>query len=149
MSGPPPASSWAAPPEFYADENVVTRSVLRLLHGLGYAVHSPAELYGSRSLALGAGDDDWLARVGERRWACLTRDLKIYERPTELDAYQRARVHVFLLPGEATAAQLTELITACLAEMCAAAASRAPQSWKLTRNGPEPYGPPPRKPRSK
>jgi hypothetical protein len=34
-SGPPPASSLAAPPEFYADENTVTRSVRNLLTRLG------------------------------------------------------------------------------------------------------------------
>jgi len=102
-------------------------------------IHTPAELFGTRDAALGAGDDDWLARVGQRGWACLTRDLKIYERPAELEAYQRARVHVFLLPGEATAAQLAELITRCLADMCSVATSRAPQSWKLTKSGLQPY----------
>ena len=41
-SGPPHASSWAAPPEFYADENVVTKSVVRLLRDLGYVyIHPP------------------------------------------------------------------------------------------------------------
>jgi hypothetical protein len=54
-------SSLAAPPEFYADENTVTRSVRSLLTGLGYILHSPAELYGSREAALGARDEDWLA----------------------------------------------------------------------------------------
>ena len=40
--GPPPASSLAAPPEFYADENTFTRSVRRLLTRLGYVLRSPA-----------------------------------------------------------------------------------------------------------
>lgn len=116
--------------------------MVRLLRGLGYAIHTPAELYGSRDAALGAADDDWLARVGARGWACLTRDLKIYERPAELEAYRQARLHVFLLPGEATAAQLTELVTICLADMCSVAVARAPQTWKLTKNGLQPYKPP-------
>jgi hypothetical protein len=34
-SGPPPASSWAAPPEFYTDENTGTRAVRRRLTDLG------------------------------------------------------------------------------------------------------------------
>jgi hypothetical protein len=54
----------AAPPEFYADENTVTRSVRNLLTRLGYILHTPAELYGSREAALGARDEDWLAKVG-------------------------------------------------------------------------------------
>jgi hypothetical protein len=91
----------AAPPEFYADENTVTRSVRSLLAGLGYILHSPAELYGSREAALGARDEDWLARVGLRQWTVLGRDLKIYERPSELAAYRASRLQVFLLPGQA------------------------------------------------
>jgi hypothetical protein len=102
------------------------------MRGLGYVVHSPAELYGSRDAALGAADEDWLARVGARGWACLTRDLKIYERPAEQETYQRAHVHVLLLPGEATATQLAELVTICLVEMCSVAAGRSPQTWPST-----------------
>lgn len=90
-SVPPPASSLATPPEFYADENTVTRSVRNLLAGLGYILHTPAELYGSREAALGARDEDWLAKVGRHHWTVLGRDLKIYERPSELAAYQASR----------------------------------------------------------
>ncbi len=100
----------ATPPEFYADENTVTRSVRNLLTGLGYILHTPAELYGSREAALGARDEDWLAKVGRHRWTVLGRDLKIYERPSELAAYRASRLQVFLLPGEARAAELVELV---------------------------------------
>lgn len=135
-SGPPPASSWAAPPEFYTDENAGTRAVRRRLTDLGYIVHSPAELYGSREAALGARDEDWLARVGERGWAVIGRDVKIYERPAELAAYLKAGVHVFLLPGQAKVAQLVELIEVNLADMCTYASSRKPGTWRLTMSGP-------------
>ena len=105
-SGPPPASSWATPPEFYTDENTVTRSAVACT-GLGYTVHTPPELYGSREAALGAVTRTGLPRVGRRGWTVLGRDLKIYERPAELAAY-RARLQVFLLPGEASSrARLT------------------------------------------
>jgi len=139
-SGPPPASSWAAPPEFYADENVVTRSVCRLLRDLGYVVHTPAELYGTREAASGASDDDWLRRVGSRRWAVLNRDLKIFERPDELEAYRRARVHMFLLPGQATSAELRDLVAINLAEICSVATGSDPQTMRLTGHGLEVYG---------
>ena len=108
-AGPPPASSWATPPEFYLDENAATRSVRRRLEELGYTVHTPARLYGSREAAQGARDTDWLARAGRHRWAVIGRDAKIYERPAELDAHLRARVQVFLLPGEARLAELIRL----------------------------------------
>ena len=128
----------ATPPEFYADENTVTRSVRNLLTGLGYVLHTPAELYGSREAALGARDEDWLAKVGRRRWTVLGRDLKIYERPSELAAYRASRLQVFLLPGEARAAELVELVEVNLAQICAIASTRQPGTWRLTRKGPQP-----------
>ena len=138
-SGPPHASSWATPPEFYADENVVTRSVRRLLTGLGYSIHTPWELYGARDAALGARDEDWLERVSQRQWAILGRDLKIYERRTELEAYEKARVQVFLLPGEGLAAELAHLVEINLVEICTITAGRQPGTWRLTKNGLEFY----------
>lgn len=128
----------AAPPEFYADENTVTRSVRDLLTVLGYILHTPAELYGSREAALGARDEDWLAKVGHRRWTVLGRDLKIYERPSELAAYRASRLQVFLLPGQARASELVELVEVNLAEICAIASTRKPGTWRLTRSGPQP-----------
>jgi hypothetical protein len=137
-SEPPPASSLAAPPEFYADENTVTRSVRNLLTGLGYMLHTPAELYGSREAALGARDEDWPAKVGRHRWTVLGRDLKIYERPSELAAYQASRLQVFLLPGQARASELVELVEVNLAQICATASTRQPGTWRLTRSGLQP-----------
>ena len=138
MSGPPPASSWATPPEFYLDENAVTRSVRRLFTRLGYAVHTPAELFGSREASLGAADEEWLSRVSQE-WVIIGRDLKIYERPSELAAYRRARVQVFLLPGQALGASLVHLVEVNLAHMCAIATTRGPGTWRLTASGPQPY----------
>jgi hypothetical protein len=83
---PPPASSWAAPPEFYLDENSVSRSVFRFLGNLGYAVHTPGELFGSREAAHGPPDTEWLGRVAGTGWAVIGRDAKIAERPHELTA---------------------------------------------------------------
>ena len=146
MSGPPPASSWAPPPEFYLDENAVTRSVRRRLEELGYRVHTPAELYGSREAALGAEDIDWLPRAGRERWTIIARDAKVRERPAEIAAYRRARVHVFLLPGEALTVDLLRLVETNLAAICAIAAARTPVTWRLTRTGPEEYRIPGRRP---
>jgi PIN like domain len=73
-------SSWATPPEFYCDENITTRSVWRLLVDLGYVVHTPAELFGTREAALGASDELWLEKVTKIGWAVLNRDTKIMRR---------------------------------------------------------------------
>jgi hypothetical protein len=101
-SGPPPASSWAAPPEFCLDENAVTRTVRQLLVGLGYRCHTPPEVFGTRMASEGAEDTEWLAKVAGSGWVVLNRDAKIMERPHELEAYRAAKVHMFYLPGEAT-----------------------------------------------
>ncbi len=107
----------------------------RRLDELGYVVHTPAQLYGSREAALGAEDTDWLPRVGRNRWTVIGRDAKIYERPAELEAYKRARVHVFLLPGQALVAELVHLVEVNLAGICALAPSRSPGTWRLTLTG--------------
>ncbi|MDP4014174.1 MAG: hypothetical protein U0990_07030 [Candidatus Nanopelagicales bacterium] len=138
-SGPPRASSWAAPPEFYLDENVVTKSLRRRLIDLGYVVHTPAELFGSRDESNGRADADWLARVGEEGWAAISRDHKIHERPQEIAAYREAGIHMFLLPGKATATELTALVETNLRAICAATSKRRPGIWKITTSGMRPY----------
>jgi hypothetical protein len=139
MSAPPHASSLASPPEFYLDENAGTRSVRRHLEQLGYTVFTPARLYGSDEAALGALDTDWLPKVGQKGWAIIGRDAKIYERPAELAAYLQARVQVFLLPGQARVDELISLVDCCLAGICAITAQRNPGTWRLTRSGVVPY----------
>jgi hypothetical protein len=91
-SEPPPASSWTTPPEFYLDENSVSRSVHKLLSGLGYSVHTPAELFGSRDEAPGVLDERWLPLVGQRGWLMIACDIHIFERPHEYQAYLKAKV---------------------------------------------------------
>jgi len=63
---------------------------------------------------------------------------EIYERPSELAAYRASRLQVFLLPGEARAAELVELVEVNLAQICAIASTRRPGTWRLTRKGPQP-----------
>ena len=69
----------------------------------------------------------------------LGRDLKIYERPSELAAYRASRLQVFLLPGQARAAELVDLVEANLAQVCAIASTREPGTWRLTDRGPRPF----------
>ncbi|MBD2896193.1 hypothetical protein amrb99_51370 [Actinomadura sp. RB99] len=145
---PPPASCWAGdPPEFYLDENAVTKAVRRRLVALGYQVHTLGELYGSWDEARGTKDERWLPKVGEHGWAVIGSDLRIFERPHELEAYRTAKVHVFLLPGQSTVAERVALIDTCLSDMCARAISKQPDVWKLTLGGVEPYEIP-RRPRT-
>jgi hypothetical protein len=146
-SGPPPASSWAAPPEFYLDENAVTRTVRRLLVGLGYRCHTPPEVFGSRVESLGAEDTEWLGRIARSGWVVLNRDAKIMERQHELVAYRAAKVHMFYLPGEATRDQLRCLVETHLQDIVTYATDRTPEVWKITNHGVERFMI--RKPRSR
>lgn len=140
-SGPPHASSWAGePPEFYLDENSAGKSVRRCLTDLGYRVHTPGELYETWAQARGQRDEDWLPLVGERGWAVIGSDLKIFERPEELHAYRQAKVSAFLLPGESRVAQRLALLDVCLADMCTVCMSREVGVWRLTLKGIELYG---------
>jgi len=138
-SEPPRASSWATPPEFYLDENTVTRSVRRLLADLGYCVHTPAELFGTRDTSSGAADEEWMKRITGRGWAVIGRDIKIYERPWELEAYRRSRIQVFLLPGQALAAHLSFLVAINLAEIGSITSGRKVGTWYLTESGTAEY----------
>jgi hypothetical protein len=135
MSEPPRASSWAAPPEFYLDENSVTRSIKRFLTDLEYVVHTPGELFGSKEEAYGAPDEEWLRRVAGTGWAVLGRDAKIAERPYELAAYKAARVHMFLLPGQATRQELVDLLTICLKDICTTCTNARTGIWRVRASG--------------
>jgi hypothetical protein len=136
-SGPPPASSWAAPPEFYLDENAVTRTVRRFLVGLGYLRHTPPEVFGTRAESLGAADTEWLGKVARTGWVVLNLDAKIMERPHELAAYRAAKVHMFYLAGEATRDQLLRLVEVNLRGVIVFATDRKPDVWKITDRGVE------------
>lgn len=133
-SGPPHASSWAAPPEFYLDENVAGRTLAQSLRRLGYLVHTPPELYGSREAAEGTADARWLADVGQRGWVVISRDARILSRPDELAAYRSARVHMVLYPGQATRAELVAALEATLGEVCAIATRARPGVWRVHRD---------------
>ena len=73
--------------------------------------------------------------VGRNGWVVFGRDRHILDRDLELRAYLSARIHMFLLPGEATRAQLTDLLARNLAEICAVAVARRPNVYWLTAHG--------------
>lgn len=139
MSEPPLASSWAAPPEFYLDENVAgktaegsspisaTQSTLPL--PCSAASHSTS------TWPTSSGSQSW----GVNGWVVIGRDQRILSRKDELRAYLDAQVHLFLLPGEVTRQQIVSLLHVNLREMCTLASARTPNVYWLTRGGVEPY----------
>lgn len=139
MSGPPPASSWAAPPEFYIDENLAGKTVRRLIADLGYVVHTPSSVFGRATLGQKLADEDWLPLAGKNGWVVFGRDQRILERPRELDAFLKAKIHMFLLPGSVALAEIVQLVERNLQEICALATARRPNVYWLTKDGVEPY----------
>jgi hypothetical protein len=91
--------------------------------------------YGSRDLAYGASDVDWLGRISGTGWVVLGRDLKITHRPHELAAYRCCGLHMFLLPGEATAQDLQDVLGKHLGVICTHAGQRKAAVWKVTWSG--------------
>jgi hypothetical protein len=132
MSEPPLASFWAAPPEFYIDENMAGRTIVRFLRDLGYFVHTPTSVFGRERLDQGLDDDDWLPVIGSKGWVVFCRDQRILERPLELQAYLAAKVHMFLLPGNADRALILSLVSVNLREICALAVARRSNVYWLT-----------------
>jgi hypothetical protein len=102
---------------------------------LGYAVHTPPELYGTREAALGTSDTVWLRDVGARRWAVIGRDTKILERPDEVAAYKAAGVHMFLFPGQVKRPVLIECLNVNLRQICTTTSGRVPLVCRVTRAG--------------
>lgn len=115
------------------------RTVRRFVSELGYAVHTPADVFGRARLDEGLDDDDWLPVVGKRGWAVFGRDQRILERELELRAWRQAKVHMFLLPGEALLSEIVKLLAINLADVCALTSSRHPNVYWLTRSGLETY----------
>jgi len=138
-SEPPLASSWAAPPEFYLDENAVTRTVRKLLLALGYRCHTPPEVFGTRAESLGVADTKWLGEIAGSGWVVLNRDAKIMERPEEMAAYRAAKIHMFYLPGMATRDHLKRLVEVNLHDVIMYATTRNPDVWRITDRGVEKF----------
>ncbi|GAA1105521.1 PIN-like domain-containing protein [Nocardiopsis metallicus] len=117
------------------DENVAGRTTRRCLSDLGYVVHTPADLYGSRELAEGVRDEDWLAKLTAHDWAVISKDEHILQRPTELAAYKAARIHMFMLPNNVRRDDLIALLHQNLRDICTRAVEKTPGVWRVTRQG--------------
>jgi predicted nuclease of predicted toxin-antitoxin system len=69
-------------------------------------------------IARGTADEDWLARIGKKRWIVLTKDKNIRLRKHEHRALVRAGVKAFVLTsGNLTGAEMAEVFVANLARM--------------------------------
>lgn len=111
------------------------RTVRHFFVDLGYIVHTPAEVFGQDRLLHGLDDEEWLPVIGRHGWVIFGRDQRILDREFELEAYRAAKVHMVLLPGQASREQLVELLGANLADICAVATARQPDVYWTTPRG--------------
>ncbi|WP_144022806.1 hypothetical protein [Asanoa hainanensis] len=111
------------------------RTVRRFIAGLGYRVHTPGSVFGRDRLEKQLLDEDWLPVAGTNGWVVFGRDQHILERENELRAYLDAKIHMFLLPGAATIAQILLLLGTNLEHICALACARKPGVYWLTHTG--------------
>ena len=71
----------------------------------------------------------------EDGWVAIAKDTKILERPDELAALLRARIHIIFYPGNARRAELVEIAAATLAEVCAMASFAGGGVWRVRGGG--------------
>jgi hypothetical protein len=83
------------PHEFLADRNLGKR-VVATLRGAGHTVHTLADVFGESGAQL-VPDEDWIVYAGGHRWAALTKDSRIRQRPAERDAVTTHDVLLFAL----------------------------------------------------
>ncbi len=114
-------------------------TVRRFIADLGYVVHSPAEVFGKDRLDRGLRDEDWLPVIGQQGWAVFGRDQAILQREMELRALLAAKIHMFLLPGEAPRSKIIDLLKINLSGVCTCTSARQPNVYWLTLSGIEEY----------
>lgn len=83
-------------PEFLVDRSLGRRQLPNALRGLGFVVHTLADVYGERR-AQEIADRQWIERAGRENWVVLTKDDRIRYRRVERDAFVAVNLRVFCL----------------------------------------------------
>jgi len=129
---PEPAVAVTPPVTLFIDRDAWSRRLDELLRAEGIPFVAHRDVF-----APDARDEDWIAEVGRRGWAIVTRDQNIRRRPNELAAVRQAAVHLFALTsGNLSATETaTVVIQAWPAIQRVVRATRAPALWSVTRGG--------------
>jgi hypothetical protein len=98
-------------------------------------VWTPSAVFTRARLDVTLTDEEWLPHVGRKGWAVIGRDSHILERPLELRAFLQAKLHMFLLPGSATRAEILDLLAINLGAVCTQTAARQHGVYWLTLGG--------------
>ena len=92
------------PPPLFIDRSLGKLTIATALRAQGVEVHTHDDHF-----AQDARDEEWLADVGRRGWAVITKDTRIRYRQTELAALVAGGVRAFVLTrGDLSGAEMAE-----------------------------------------
>jgi predicted nuclease of predicted toxin-antitoxin system len=99
-----------APPPFFIDRSLGRLTIATALRAQGAEVHTH-----DAHFAQDARDEEWLAEVGRRVWAVITKDTRIRYRQTELSALIAGGVRAFVLTrGDLNGSEMAAILVKAL-----------------------------------
>lgn len=100
-------------PPFFIDRSLGRLTIPTALRAQGVEVHTH-----DAHFPQDARDDVWLAAVGQRGWAVITKDTRIRYRDTELAALVANRVRAFVLTrGDLSGAEMAAILARALSRI--------------------------------
>jgi predicted nuclease of predicted toxin-antitoxin system len=111
-----------APPPLFIDRSLGRLTIASALRAQGAEVHTH-----DAHFAQNARDEEWLAEVGRRGWAVITKDTRIRYRQTELSALIAGGVRAFVLTrGDLSGSEMAAILVKALPYLARFAAQHHP-----------------------
>lgn len=110
------------PPPLFIDRSLGRFTIATALRAQGVEVHTH-----DAHFAQDARDEQWLAEVGQRGWAVITKDTRIRYRQTELAAVVAGGVRAFVLTrGDLSGPEMAAILVKALPHVARFSARYAP-----------------------
>ena len=111
-----------APPPLFIDRSLGRLTIATALRAQGAEVHTHDDYFPQD-----ARDEEWLAEVGRRGWAVITKDARIRYRQTELSALVAGGVRAFVLTrGDLTGPKMAAILVKALPHLARFSARHRP-----------------------
>jgi len=118
-----------APPPLFIDRSLGRLTIATALRAQGAEVHTH-----DAHFAQDARDEEWLAEVGRRGWAVITKDTRIRYRQTELAALVAGGVRAFVLTrGDLSGPEMAAILVKALPHLARFSARHEPPSLRGSR----------------
>ena len=112
----------ASPPPLFIDRSLGRLTIATALRAQGAEVHTH-----DAHFAQDARDEEWLAEVGRRGWAVITKDTRIRYRQTELAALVAGGVRAFVLTrGDLSGPEMAAILVKALPHLARFSARHEP-----------------------